>query len=69
MSDAKRSEIFTPIPNREAGDAAVAFVLPDSFSNSKRVCIGNMDRARGLTLAQGAKGEQVNGKDGEVMLG
>jgi hypothetical protein len=69
MPDAKRSEIFTPIPSREAGDAAVTFVLPDSFSNSKRVCVGNMNRNGGPTLAQDAKREQANGKYGEAMLG
>ena len=55
MSDAKRSEIFTLIPSREAGDAAVTFVLPDPFSNSKRVCVRNMNRDGGTTLAQDAK--------------
>ena len=69
MPDAKRSEIFTPIPSREAGDAAIAFVLPHSFSNSERVCVGNMDRGRGATLAEDAKREQANGKDAEAMLG
>jgi len=55
MSDAKRSEILTLIPSREAGDAAVTFVLPDPFSNSERVCVRNMNRDGGTTVAQDAK--------------
>ena len=43
VSDAKGREIFAGVPSRQAGDAAVTFVLPDPFSDSKRVGIGNMN--------------------------
>ena len=43
MSDAKGCEIFAGVPSREPGDATVTFILPDPFSDSKRVGIGNMN--------------------------
>lgn len=61
MSDAKGSEIFTGIPGGEAGDAAIALVLPDTFSDPERVGFGNLN-GRGRVGEIGRQKRQQPGR-------
>jgi len=63
MADSKRSEIFADVPSGETGDGAVAFVLPNPLSNSKRVRIGDMDRFRAKSGSGEREKKQFAGKE------
>ena len=39
MANAERCEIFALVPRSEAGYSSIAFVLPDSFSDSQGVSV------------------------------
>ena len=63
MSDAKGCEIFAGVPSRQARDAAVTFVLPDPFSDSKRVGIGNMNGRGGPARLDQEEQKKANAGD------
>ena len=43
MTNAQRREILARIPRSEAGDGAIALVLPDFFPNSHGFGMGQID--------------------------
>jgi hypothetical protein len=70
MTNSKGSEIFPGVPGGKAGHSAVTFVLPNLFSDSTRVGIGDPNRFRGPMLPGGCNKEQANRTDAAgAMLG
>ena len=71
MSNAEGGKVFARIPRGQSGNAAIAFVLPDTFSNSQSVRIGDLDRGNGPARVAETKRKQTNGEDerGQLLLG
>jgi len=60
MTNSKRSEIFSGVPSGKAGHSAVTFVLPNLFSDSTRVGIGDTNQFRGPIRPGGCNKEKAN---------
>ena len=63
MSDAKGRKVFAGIPGRKSCNAAIAFVLPDAFANSKGIAVGDMDRGCGFAGSGQANETQPKRQD------
>jgi hypothetical protein len=46
MTNAQRREILARIPRSEAGDGAIALVLPDFFANPHGFGVGQIDAGK-----------------------
>ena len=60
MTNSKGSEIFPCVPGGKAGHSAVTFVLPNPFSDSTRVGIGDTNQFRGPIRLGGCNKEKAN---------
>lgn len=52
MPYAERSEIFSSVPRSESGDGPSAFVLPDTFADSLRFRLRDLERGADLCCAE-----------------
>ena len=70
MANSERSKIFSRIPRGQARNTAVAFILPNTLPDSKRVRIGNVNWLSGLRGCDQSKKTYAKRADaGNIMLG
>ena len=66
VADAKRCELFTFVPRSKSGNRSIAFILPNSFSDSQNVCIREGDCTPDLRQQEGRRQDNERHRQSEM---